>query len=217
MPTRSPAGGDRRLRSPSCTTPLLHVERARPDDRVAVIADPSLKFALSADEQTRFEADIVGGVLVCTPAGAVDGTHGFLAAVAGRAAEQGWDVLAVSDRAVPGVPLARLRCDDAGRWDVEATGMSVDAERARPPAGRSGPCAAAAPRPERPTGRRRPRIGGGVAPLDPRHVGPEPLELVETAGLLGEDVDDEVAVVEQHPASGRRAPRSAAASDRRPR
>ena len=110
---------------------LLHVERARPDDQVAVIADPSLKFALTADEQTRFDADIVGGVLVCTPAGAVEGTHGFIAAVAGRAAEQGWDVLAVSDRAVPGVPLARLRCDDAGRWDVEATGTSVDADRAR--------------------------------------------------------------------------------------
>lgn len=109
---------------------LLHLERARPDDRVAVIADPSLKFALPAEEQARFEADIVGGVLVCTPAGAVDGTHGFLDAVAARAAAQGWDVLAVSDRALPGVPLARLRCDEAGRWTVEPTGM-VDAERAR--------------------------------------------------------------------------------------
>jgi hypothetical protein len=110
---------------------LLHVERARPDDSVAVIADPSLKFALTVEEQTRFEADIVGGVLVCTPAGAVEGTNGFIAAVAGRATAQGWDVLAVSDRAVPGVPLARLRCDDAGRWDVEATGTTIDAERAR--------------------------------------------------------------------------------------
>ena len=109
---------------------VLHLERARPDDRVAVIADPSLKFALAAEEQSRFEADIVGGVLVCTPAGAVDGTHGFIAAVAERAAEQGWDVLAVSDKAVPGVPLARLRCDDAGRWSVEAT-SAIDAERAR--------------------------------------------------------------------------------------
>jgi hypothetical protein len=118
---------------------LLHVERARPDDRVAVIADPSLKFALPADEQGRFEADVVGGVLVCTPAGAVDGTHGFLAAVAGRATEQGWEVLAVSDRAVPGVPLARLRCDDAGRWDVEATGTSVDAARARAAGGAKRP------------------------------------------------------------------------------
>ena len=110
---------------------VLHLERARPDDRVAVIADPSLKFALGPEEQPRFEADIVGGVLTCTPAGAVEGTHGFLAAVAARAAEQGWDVLAVSDKAVPGVPLGRLRCDDAGRWTVEATGTTVDAERAK--------------------------------------------------------------------------------------
>lgn len=110
---------------------LLHLERAQPDARVAVIADPSLKFALGPEEQPRFEADIVGGVLTCTPAGAVDGTHGFLAAVAARATALGWDVLAVSDRAVPGVPLGRLRCDDAGRWTVEATGTSIDAVRAR--------------------------------------------------------------------------------------
>ena len=109
---------------------VLHLERARPDDRLAVIADPSLKFALAPDEQARFEADIVGGVVVCTPAGAVDGTHGFLAAVARRAADQGWDVLAVSDRAVADVPLARLTRDDAGRWSIESTG-TVDAARAR--------------------------------------------------------------------------------------
>jgi hypothetical protein len=109
---------------------VLHLERARPDDRVAVIADPSMKFALTAEEQSRFESDIVGGVLVCTPAGAVEGTHGFLAAIAAKATALGWDVLAVSDRAVPGVPLARLHCDDAGRWRIEATG-TVDAERAR--------------------------------------------------------------------------------------
>lgn len=110
---------------------VLHLERAHPGDRLAVIADPSLKFSLGSEEQPRFEADIVGGVLVCTPAGAVEGTHGFLAAVAARAAAQGWDVLAVCDKAVPGVPLGRLRCDDAGRWTVEATGTTVDAERAR--------------------------------------------------------------------------------------
>jgi hypothetical protein len=109
---------------------VLHLERARPDDRVTVIADPSMKFALSAEEQTRFEADIVGGVLVCTPAGAIDGTHGFLAAAARVAADQGWDVLAVSDRAIPDVPLARLQRDDAGRWSIAATG-TVDEQRAK--------------------------------------------------------------------------------------
>lgn len=128
---------------------LLHLERARPDDRVAVIADPSLKFSLSSEEQPRFDADIVGGVLTCTPAGAVEGTHGFLAAVAARAAAQGWDVLAVSDRAVPGVPLGRLRCDDAGRWNVEATGTTVDEARAR-----------AAGSAKRPVRRRRGRAAG---------------------------------------------------------
>ena len=118
---------------------LLHLERAHPDDRVAVIADPSMKFALTAEEQSRFDADIVGGVLVCTPAGAVDGTHGFLAAVAAQAQAQGWEVLAVSDRAVAGVPLARLRCDDAGRWTVEDSVTTVDAARARKAAGAKRP------------------------------------------------------------------------------
>jgi hypothetical protein len=109
---------------------VLHLERARPDDRVAVIADPSLKFSLHGDETSRFEADIVGGVLVCTPAGAIEGTHGFIAAVARQAEAAGYEVLAVSDRAVPGVPLARLQRDDAGRWSIEATG-TLDPERAK--------------------------------------------------------------------------------------
>ena len=109
---------------------VLQIERSRPDDRVTVIADPSLKFSLDAEEQSRFDADIVGGVLVCTPAGAIDGTRGFLAEVARRAADQGWDVLAVSDRAVAGVPLARVQRDDAGRWTIASTG-SIDEARAK--------------------------------------------------------------------------------------
>lgn len=109
---------------------ILHLERTRPDDRVAVIADPSMKFSLTGEEQTRFDADIVAGVLVCTPAGAVDGTHGFIGAVARQAAEQGWNVLAVSDRAVADVPLARLHRDEYGRWSIESSG-TVDAARAK--------------------------------------------------------------------------------------
>ena len=127
---------------------VLHLERARPDDRVAVIADPSMKFSLGREEQSRFEADIVGGVVVCTPAGAIDGTHGFLAAVVRQAVAVGWEVLTVSDRAVPGVALARLQRDDAGRWSIEATG-SIDAAQARAAAGSN-----------RPTRRRRSRSQG---------------------------------------------------------
>src|SRR5687768_8119352 len=41
--------------------------------------------------------------------------------------------------------------------------------------------------------------GGAVGPLDAGDVGPEPLEVVELALLLLEHVDDEVAVVHQHP------------------
>jgi hypothetical protein len=128
---------------------VLHLERSRPGDEVAVIADPSLKWALTGDEQSRFDADIVARVITCAPAGAVDGTHGFLVAVADRARAMGRDVLAVSDRALPGVPLARLRCDDAGRWTVEAAG-TVDKARAAQAAGA-----------KRPVRRRRNRAGTG--------------------------------------------------------
>jgi hypothetical protein len=117
---------------------VLHLERSRPDDRVAVIADPALKWSLVGEEQARFDADIVAHVITCAPAGAVDGTHGFIVAVANRAKDQGHDVLAVSDRALPGVPLARLRCDDAGRWTVEVAGM-VDAARVKQAAAAKGP------------------------------------------------------------------------------
>ncbi|MBA2281386.1 MAG: hypothetical protein M3527_07890 [Actinomycetota bacterium] len=109
---------------------VLHLERNRPGDQVAVIADPALKWNLVGEEQGRFEADIVARLITCAPAGAIDGTHGFILAVADRAKAQGHTVLAVSDRALPGVPLARLRCDDIGRWTIEEAG-TVDAARAK--------------------------------------------------------------------------------------
>ena len=52
------------------------------------------------------------------------------------------------------------------------------------------------------------------------HVAPEALEVVELAGFVEEDVDDEVAVVEQHPLGGVEAldpERLAARPPRRPR
>ena len=41
--------------------------------------------------------------------------------------------------------------------------------------------------------------GGWLLPVDSGHVGPEALEVVELALVLLEDVDDDVAVVHQHP------------------
>jgi hypothetical protein len=101
---------------------LVHLHRQHPEVRTAVLADPSLKWDLGGAEQTTFEGDIIAGAVVCAPAGALEGTVGFLTRAAQRAKKQGFDVVAVTDRAVPDVALGRVRVD-GGRWlwDLEAT------------------------------------------------------------------------------------------------
>jgi hypothetical protein len=101
---------------------LVHLHRQHPEVRTAVLADPSLKWDLGGTEQTTFEGDIIAGAVVCAPAGALEGTVGFLAQAALRAKKCGYEVIAVTDRAVPEVALGRLRVD-GGRWlwDLEST------------------------------------------------------------------------------------------------
>jgi hypothetical protein len=103
---------------------IVHLHRQHPGTRVAVVADPSLKWDLSAAEQALFEGDIVAGAVVCAPAGAVEGTLGFIARAAERAGHADLDVIAVTDRAVPGVALGKLR-NDAGRWMWELDGAQA--------------------------------------------------------------------------------------------
>jgi hypothetical protein len=119
---------------------LVHLHLQHPDALVAVVADPSLKWDLDKGDQAMFEGDIVAGAVVCAPAGALDGTGGFLAQSAARAVADGHEVVAVTDRAVPGVALGRLR-NDAGRWVWELDGGRVLDE--------AGPEAAAAGQPRR--------------------------------------------------------------------
>jgi hypothetical protein len=103
---------------------IVHLHRQHPGTRVAVVADPSLKWDLSAAEQALFEGDIVAGAVVCAPAGAMEGTLGFIAWAAERAGHADLDVIAVTDRAVPGVALGKLR-NDAGRWMWELDGAQA--------------------------------------------------------------------------------------------
>ncbi|MGE3621789.1 MAG: hypothetical protein AB7L84_15140 [Acidimicrobiia bacterium] len=108
---------------------VIHLHRQHPDAHVAVIADPSLKWDLPAAEQVLFDGDIVARAVVCAPAGAIEGTLGFLSRTAARAvAAEDHDVVAVTDRAVPDVAIGRLR-NESGRWvwDLTETRM-VDAE-----------------------------------------------------------------------------------------
>ncbi len=112
---------------------LVHLYREHPDAKVAVLADPSLKWDLGATETPLFEGDIIAGAIVCAPAGALDGTSGFLSRAAEKAKRLGFDVVAFTDRALPEVALGRLR-NDGGRWlwDLEAT-RTLEAGQVGPP------------------------------------------------------------------------------------
>lgn len=117
---------------------LVHLHRQHPEVRTAVLADPSLKWDLGGAEQTTFEGDIIAGAVVCAPAGALAGTVGFLTRAAERAKKQGYEVVAVTDRAVPEVALGRIRVD-GGRWlwDLDAT-HQIDKADAEATAGSGG-------------------------------------------------------------------------------
>jgi hypothetical protein len=101
---------------------LVHLHRQHPDAAVAVLGDPALKWDVATAEGPLFEGDIIAGAIVCAPAGAFDGTAGFLARAAAKARKQGYQVVAFTDRAIPDVALGRLR-NDGGRWlwDLDAT------------------------------------------------------------------------------------------------
>jgi hypothetical protein len=94
---------------------LVHLGLQHPDVEVAVVADPSLKWDLPSADQALFEGDIIAGAIVCAPAGALDGTVGFLQRAAATADAAGRRVVAFTDRALPGVSLGRLR-NEGGRW-----------------------------------------------------------------------------------------------------
>lgn len=110
---------------------LVHLHRQHPEVRVAVVADPSLKWDLDAAEQAAFEGDITSGTIVCAPAGALEGTSGFLERAARRAAAEGYEVVAFTARAIPGIALGQLR-NDGGRWMWALDGTTtLDAQTAK--------------------------------------------------------------------------------------
>jgi hypothetical protein len=110
---------------------LVHLYRQHPEVKVAVVADPSIKWDLAGSEQAEFEGDIIAGAVVCAPAGALEGTAGFLERAAQRATAAGLEVVAFTARALPGVALGRLR-NDGGRWlwDLDGT-HTIDAAEAK--------------------------------------------------------------------------------------
>lgn len=103
------------------------LEDAAPDITVAVIADASLKWALSASDRDAIETDVSTGRLVFAPAGCRGGHVGFLAAVVERAKALGIRTLVLTDARVPGARLTKVR-RDGERWVFDLKGSDpVDA------------------------------------------------------------------------------------------
>lgn len=92
-----------------------------PGVRIAVVADPSIKWALPEAEQDAFEDDIVARTVVCAPAGTRDGADGWVTAIVEQVRANGDRAVLVTDRAVGGVPVARLRRDgDRFAFDLDS-------------------------------------------------------------------------------------------------
>lgn len=98
---------------------------------VAVLADPAIKWALPESEHDDFERAIVARDVVCAPAGTADGHDGWVAAVIAQARANGECVVMVTDRAVRGVPVARLRFE-GGRFRFDLDGAAEVSASAAP-------------------------------------------------------------------------------------
>jgi hypothetical protein len=102
-----------------------------PDVRVAVVADPSIKWALADAEQDAFERSIVSRDIVCAPAGTIGGADAWVGAIAAKVRSNGDRVVVVTDRAVGGVPVARLS-RDGSRFHFDLDGAQEVEARATP-------------------------------------------------------------------------------------
>ncbi len=109
---------------------LLHLVAQHRDAKVAVLADPALKHQLPQSEQEDFDADIASSVLVCAPAGTIDGSDGFVAAVVAQCERAGNEVVIVTDRAYPFGRLVPMR-RDGKRWQFDLEGAAPAPEGAR--------------------------------------------------------------------------------------
>lgn len=97
-----------------------------PDATIAVVGDPSFKWALAEQERRRLDDAIVEGQLVLSPAGAVQGHKGFLHTVLHVCRQQKMSTALLTDRAVEGARLVRMSRRD-GRWVFDL----VDSEISR--------------------------------------------------------------------------------------
>ena len=80
-----------------------------PGSTVAIVGDPALKWALSDADQRLLDEEINHQRIVLAPAGTRGGHVGFIGEAVRRGTSDGASVVVVTDRAIPGCPIARLR------------------------------------------------------------------------------------------------------------
>ena len=111
---------------------VAHLREQEPAATVAIVGDPALKWALPAEDQKLLDEEINHQRIVLAPAGTKDGHVGFIAEAARKASSLGLDPVVVTDRAVPGCPIARVR-RDGERWSFDLDNAEVaSASRAQP-------------------------------------------------------------------------------------
>ncbi len=108
------------------------LRRSDPGALITIVGDASLKWALPADEQERLDDWVNHQQLVLSPAGTKDGHVGFMASTAQKALRLGMSPVVITDRAVPGCPIARIS-RDAQRWVFDLdNAVAMDINRAVP-------------------------------------------------------------------------------------
>lgn len=111
---------------------ISDLRSSNPGALITIVGDASLKWALPADEQERLDDWVNHQQVVLSPAGSKDGHVGFMASTAQKALRLGMSPVIITDRAVPGCPIARIR-RDAQRWIFDLENATVmDSNRVVP-------------------------------------------------------------------------------------
>lgn len=100
----------------------LHAQA--PTAVIAIVGDPALKWALSDADQVLLDEEINHQRIVLAPAGSRQGHVGFIAEAVRRADRDGCRAVVVTDRAIPGCRIARLR-RDGPRFVFDLEGAQV--------------------------------------------------------------------------------------------
>lgn len=112
---------------------VTDLRRQAPDTEVAILGDPALKWALSSSDQVLLDEEINHQRIVLAPAGTVRGHVRFIERAVLHAERSGTSVVVVTDRAIPGCRIARLRRDgDRFVFDLDGARATTATPTAAP-------------------------------------------------------------------------------------